>query len=175
MMKKQEGFLLLTTLFFLSLLGVFVFYCLQSLFLYYKGLNQSIEKRQEFYELEFQARLLGLSNWEQHQSCIISEQDPSQVIHVVRQQGCVLHYKNKSYRYLVEKLGIFPCLQILRKNLHYSTQHWRITLLNESHFLQLRIARQNKLLPCDKNTLKLIPLGIISWRYLDLAIQTIPL
>ncbi|WED42042.1 hypothetical protein [Legionella cardiaca] len=168
-MMNQEGIVLLMTILILSLLSLLVLFEMQHIFLYYKGLNQIIEKRQNFYTLELGAQKLALQSWQYGQSCIRPEKDSKEIMHLLTTEACSFKEKNQVFLYLVEDLGEFPCLQSLLNKRHYSTHHWRINVLMQktgARLLQWRIARPIALLPC-LNKPNNIPLGLLSWRYLE--------
>ncbi|KTC81542.1 hypothetical protein [Legionella brunensis] len=168
-MRKQKGLILLTAIMVLSLLSLLIISAMQNILLYYKGLNKMVEKNQDFYQIEFYMQQLTLKHWKHNAQCVVVEQEHNQIISLLANRGCKLSDKNRTYFYLVEELGVFPCLQSVIGKEHYSTEHWRINLLSKKPkaFLQLRIARLTSLAPCQKNKANYIHQGLLSWRYLD--------
>ncbi|WP_028388700.1 hypothetical protein [Legionella fairfieldensis] len=164
-MNKQSGMVLITIILLLALLTLLVLSQMQMVFLSYKGLNQFYAKHQSFYQLEAAAfKLASVIN----QACIIKETDPDDLISLLTsKQGCIWVEGHEQFFYLIENLGLFPCLQTKIGETMYSTQHWRITILNAKDnpaFLQLRFARRTKLLACDKEPVP-IKTGLLSWRH----------
>lgn len=164
--QKQKGIVLLTTVLILSLLSLLILSQMQMVFLHSKALNQIVKKHRVFYELESEAKRIAFR--EQEGRCLISEQDPNEVIHLLqKKQGCSFRHKKQDYAYLVEELGVFPCLQTRYHNETYSTQHLRINIRatgRYSAFLQLRVAKLAKLENCQLDKPSFISLGLQSWR-----------
>jgi hypothetical protein len=172
MRSKQKGIVLFTTIILLTLVALLTLSQLQMAFLYYHALNQAVEKHQFFYQLEAQAnRLLLDKHWLAQGACIIKERNPNEVIELLKnKQGCVLSHYKQQFFYLVEDIGLFPCLQVQDDKVTYSTQHWRINMMtNEKYpgFLQLRFARLAKLATCENSKPRQIKVGLLSWCYLS--------
>jgi len=81
------------------------------------------------------------------------------------EQGCVLNYKNKTYRYAVADLGVFACLRIHTQASH----HWTlaVTAPDLGHeILSIRVAKpagkRKKVCPAPSE----VSAGVLSWRYL---------
>lgn len=167
---KQHGFILLTTIMLLSLLSLLVLSEMHTIVLYYKGLNQLTEKRNNFYKMEFLVQQLATKSWQSEDKCVIHERNFNHIISLLKTQGCSLQYEGEIYSYLVEELGVFPCVQAVRAQQHFSTKHWRINMLEKGSrqdFLQLRIVRPIVVQPCNQEKINYVPLGITSWRYLE--------
>ncbi|WP_131796114.1 hypothetical protein [Legionella lansingensis] len=148
---------------------------MQNIFLYYKGLNQFLEEKEVIYQLEFQAQQLAQKDWKRGEECLIGEQNPAQVIELLLSRGCLLAGEKAHYLYLVEELGIYPCLQTTLGEHAFGTRHLRINILSKepkAGFLQLRVARPASLSACTKQPIH-IPLGLLSWRYLSTAPMTL--
>lgn len=169
-MNREEGMVLLSTMMMLTLLALLVVSQMQMVFLAYKSLNQLVEKHQDFYKLEVVAQQLSANSKQVKANCLLTEKDPNEIITLLKNgQGCPLSHEQQQFFYLVEKLGLFPCMQTVKEQKTYSTQHWRITVLAKSErfdFLQLRIAKIAPLTACENNQLIFINTGTISWRQL---------
>lgn len=165
-MRKDEGIILIVTLFMLFLLTLFVLSGMKNLFLYSHTLNQAIEKEESEYDLEFHARQLAIKSWKEGDRCTAKEQKNNKMLPFLKKEGCNFIDKNKKYTYLVEDLGVFPCLQNEWKGHLYSTQHWRISIFSEAipTVMQLRIAQRTSLLTCSF-TVRQFPVGILSVHY----------
>lgn len=167
--KHQEGMILLVTLLILSLLSLFIVSGLQTVFFYYQSANQRAVKKEAFHDLEFNAQQLVDMHLIGQRRCLVSGQDVNKIIQQVRIKGCVLKDKTNKYRYLIEELEQYPCLQTFKKKKRYSTKHWRINLLTAAPnelFLQIRIAHAIPLITCPIEKVNYIPQGVLSWRYL---------
>jgi hypothetical protein len=172
MITKQKGVVLFTTIILLTLVTLLTISQLQMAFLYYHALNQVVEKNQFLYQLEAAANRLVLDeSGPLQQACIIKERNPNAVIEMLKnKQGCVLIHDKQQFFYLVEELGLFPCLQFQDTKVTYSTQHWRINIITDekySGFLQLRIARLAKLAACENAKPRQTKVGLLSWRYIS--------
>ena len=170
-MSKQSGIVLPTTLMVLTLLALLVVSQMQNVFLYHKSLNQLVQKHQIFYQLEVEAnKLAHLDTTLIPQICFTQQINPNEVVALLkRKQGCILISEKKTFIYLIENLGLFPCLQARFNKTTYSTRHLRITIMADDNkspdFLQLRIAQLATLEACEDNELKRIKIGLLSWRY----------
>lgn len=169
-MTRQKGIVLLTTIMMLALLAMLVLSEMQGIFLYHKALNHLLEKHQSLYQLEAQANILALNDWSMKRNCVIKEQNPNKIIGLLKsRQACSLIHEKQQFFYLVEELGLFPCLQTMVNKITYSTRHLRINLLKtgtKSAFLQLRVANLVPLASCENSSPTSIKAGLVSWRYL---------
>ncbi|MDI9817606.1 MULTISPECIES: hypothetical protein [unclassified Legionella] len=167
--SKQEGIILITTIIILALSTILMLTGMQILSLYYKALNQTVEKEDVAYGLEAQANQLALRDWQTGTDrCLVNEKTPDEIAWLLKnRQGCELLYEGHRYTYLVEDLGLFPCLQTMINEVGHSTRHLRISVLGDKGaFLQLRVARAAPLISCSEDIIYLKP-GVISWRYVD--------
>ena len=72
-----------------------------------------------------------------------------------------------NYQYLIEDLGVQPCLQTVVNDERYSTHHWRLTIVSESapqRFLQIQFAQFVESQPCIDHPTRQITPGLVSWR-----------
>lgn len=182
--SKQSGIIVLLTLIILTVLTMFMLHILQDFFLYSKNFNQWNKNREKIHQLEYIARQLLLLPV-QH-NCIINASNANEVIKQVKQRGCTFvpiqntkteqekdEYK---YTYLIENLGIYPCLRKRIGKIWYSTTHLRINIIAQRYhsakeqyysFLQLRIAQTTNLLNCDAQQITQLNATVLSWRYLS--------
>ncbi|WP_157698228.1 hypothetical protein [Legionella clemsonensis] len=159
----------MATMLVLSLLSLLILSGLQTIFLYYQSSNQRAAKKEAFYDLEFYAQQLLSKQLAGKKYCLVPGQEANKIIQLVKAKGCSFRTNRQTYRYLLEELEPFPCLQTFKNKRRYSTKHWRITLLTKAPnkmFLQIRIARAVPLITCPLNRINYIPLGVLSWRYL---------
>ncbi len=165
---RQKGIVLFMTMIILSILALLILSLMQAILLYVKANNQLIQRHQAFYQLEAASNQLGVFSVEDRR-CMVSEKDPNEVIELLqRQHGCTSVVGQQSYRYLVEDLGVYPCLQIKLGTRLRSSHHWLLSVTTEGpifELLQLRIARVADLAPCDGASI-MINEGVISWRHL---------
>lgn len=170
-MHEQKGFILPLTLLILTLITILILSQIQILAMDNKALNQLEASEQGLYQLEtIAAQLAYRTDWPLSVDCISSEKDPNEVIQLLeKQQGCSLTKDKLLYRYWIEELGVFPCLQVSSEKGIYSTEHRRITVLANSqnnNLVQLRLANPVALEVCKEPYSVQIKPGLISWREL---------
>jgi len=166
--QQQIGIVILTTIIMLSILTLLVLSLMQTVLLYIKVSNQVLIRHERFYKLEAAAHQLLLKN---HQAdCVIHYENPNKIMGLsVDGQGCLFVQEKQQYQYLVDDLGLFPCLKMAYGKERQSSHHWVITILSplpEQAMLQLRIAKPAKAVACGFSDERWINSGIISWRYL---------
>jgi len=163
--SSQRGMILLTTIIMIIVLTMLVLTLLQTVFLYIKVNNQVVSKHEALYQLEAVAhRLLMLEN---DPNCVITDGDPNQMIELLRDhRGCLFVDNHRQYDYVIDDLGLFPCLHIVSGNTKYSSHHWLITvsMVGQPDILQLRIAKQAREISCYSLEGRQIHQGVISWR-----------
>lgn len=172
MASKQAGLVLLTTIMLIGLLALLTLSQLQILSLDVKILGLASKKQQDFWTLETAAnRLAGSIDFAKQGTCLLSEQAPNVVIDLLKnRKGCVLTHEKQQFYYLLEDLGLFPCLQTQQNNKIYSTRHFRLSIQSAkkgTSILQLRHARITNLLTCESKEPQQSKLGLLSWRYLS--------
>lgn len=165
---KQKGVVLFITMAILLILTLLVLSLMQAILLYVKASNQLKQRHQAFYQLEAVTNQLDALSIEDRR-CRVSEQDPNEVIELLqRQHGCTKVVGKQSYRYMVDDLGVYSCLQIKSGTLLQSSHHWLLSVATEGaifEVLQLRIVRGVDLAPCDGHR-QIISGGVVSWRHL---------
>lgn len=169
MNSRQQGLILFNTLMMISVLSLIVLSQMQLIFVQLKATNLVLFRHQSFQRLENEANrlvLAGRKEWPQE--CLISEANPNAIIERLKgKKGCTVFNDDQHYKFLVEDLGFFPCLQTIHNFMLYSTRHWRLTItavMEKPITLQLRIARAAEYMPCVSNQTISINTGIISWR-----------
>ncbi|KTD10575.1 hypothetical protein [Legionella hackeliae] len=167
--RNQDGLVLLVTIMMLSLLSILVLSAIKTTFLYYQSLNRSVEKKEDFHNLEFYGQQLLKKLWTDNDNCVVDQQDENTIISLLSARGCTLNEDKHRYFYLVEKLDSFACLKTIHGKKTYSTKHWRINILSKTTrtaLLQLRFARAIPQMVCPTGKINYIHLGLLSWRYL---------
>lgn len=165
-MIKEKGMVLLMTITTLSILTLFILSLLQGVLLYVKANNQLSKRHQMFYQLEQVANQLQKTIDPQ---CLVSGKNANELIVLLQhQRGCKKKVKHQSYVYLIEDLGIYPCIQIVSSKQKNSSHHWLFTIAIEKpifEVLQRRIAQAAPFESCE-GTPSIISEGVISWRHL---------
>lgn len=156
--------ILITVMVFMALISLLIATLLQQVLLYAQTVNQMIERQQNFYQLEDFANRLIQAPFEM--DCIVNYMDPNQIIKLILEgQGCMHKDNKKSYLYILDDLGLFPCLQILHQGNAYASQQWLLTVATSADLIQVRIAKAVPTRACG-GPVHLIKQGILSWRYL---------
>ena len=173
MRERQGGMVLLTTIIMIVLLTMLVLTLMQAVFLYIKVSNQVVIKHEALYQLEAVAHRLMVANTDL--DCMVSEEEPNQVVDLLlHDKGCSLIDNNRQYYYVIDDLGLYPCLQIVTEKKIYSSHLWLVTTATappRQDIIQLRIARPDKEITCDVFNARQINKGVISWRYLPYGSQ----
>lgn len=139
---RSTGFVLLTTIMMIVILALLVLSLMQSLFLYIRSSNQVVINHKRLTEMEQIVDKLDLT-----------------------QSGYV-----GQYIYVVEDLGLHPCLKINQLGSH----HWQVTIATTQPphvVLQLRIARPIETEICESTAIQIDP-GIVSWRKTNVLLDT---
>ena len=169
MITSKNGFILFMTLGFIAIINLLLLASMQYVLLYYKVTNQEQIQQHRFYQLE----AVAIHLIKHHDKTCIEYNDLAHQVmnNLMNNQGCEIHYAQVNYRYTIEELGEFPCIQVMVKNKAFSTHHIRISVLitadgtNAASFLQLRYIAPTTFCQCD-GTVNLVNFGISSWRYL---------
>ena len=160
---------LLTTIVMIVVLTMLVLTLMQAIFLYIKVNHQVVRKHDALYALETVAYSLMIS--EKNKECLVHIEDPNQVIEQLSHQlGCVIHDNGREYHYLIDDLGVFPCLQIQLDEKIYSSQQWLISVASsppQQEIMQLRIAKPVMAIACDQGDALQINRGLMSWRRVE--------
>ena len=173
MTGRQQGMILFNTMMMISVFTLLIVSQMQIICLQFKSFNHVLFRHQSFQKLNVQAhRLVAASlaeGWPSG-SCLIQESKGADELmeRLKRNEGCRIVDEKQQYYYFIEDLGLFPCLQITRNNIHYSTRHWRLTIMaiirQRPITLQLRIAMIAEPGICVDNPPISVDAGIISWR-----------
>jgi hypothetical protein len=168
MKEPYKGFVLVLTLVLIFLITLLVMTGQHHTLAYSTAIKKQEEQQQHFYKLE--DSLLKIARAPQFKGCYEHHDAPNEVIiRLARNEGCLLKSEESDYRYMVEDLGVFPCLIVFSKEKKRSTHHLRITLvsigLNASRaVLQVRYIKPSNDFTCVGVERIALP-GINSWRY----------
>lgn len=165
---KQSGFLLPMTMLMLATMTLLTLSSMQSIFNDLKLIQHMKMKHENFHELEMTSLVLAQSAiYSQKDECKMNFMDPNEIIHRLQiHQGCSYVNQHRKYEYLINDLGIYPCLKIQLNQAQYSSHHWLITVisLSDSTLLQLRVAQAGNILNCHGKVEQTIHPGVMSWR-----------
>lgn len=154
---------------FILLSSLLVLAQMQLLLLDYKVFNQFKERQRVFQSLERAAARLT-AEMDLPGECVLQKDAANLVVDLLKRKGgCLFIYEKKAYYYLIEDLGLFPCLQVQREQLSYGTHHRRLSLRSRADYpaiLQIRYARLAKFVSCTMQRPGQGRLGVLSWRLL---------
>jgi hypothetical protein len=164
MKKRMHGVVLLTTMMMLVILTMLVLTTMESVFLYVKSAHQIKSSHEIFQQMEEMASSMALTN----PLCLVQEKNPNQLPELLfAGQGCFMENGQHQFRYIIEDLGAYPCLQVTVNDHLQGSQHWRITLASMQSpriALQLRYARPVATGKCKLPVAHRISPGVVSWR-----------
>ena len=153
------------------ILTMLVLTLMKAVFLNIKVDNQVVIKHEALYQLEAVAH--KLINAPIDPNCLVIIDDPNQALDLLLHHGgCSLIDHNRQYYYVVDDLGLYPCLQIISGKKIDSSHHWLINVATappRQEILQLRIAKPVQAMACDFFEARQIHQRVISWRYLPFA------
>lgn len=166
---RQTGLVLLTTIIMISILTLLVLSLMQSMLLYLKAHNQVLIKHEVLYQLEAAAYQIAKETYSS--DCVLTNENPNRMLELLlSKRGCVFMEENRQYLYLIDDLGLFPCLQIKSGNEIQSSHHWLITVISSTSqhtALQLRVVKLTQAIACKAAEIRWIKKGVVSWRYLS--------
>lgn len=172
MIHNSRGFIFLMTLCMLLVMSVLVLTCMQHVLLYYQAINKVEKHHREFYALENIATQLAQRDLSSS-PCIEHSDEPNKIVtRLATKAQCSITYNSIQYHYLIEDLGVFPCL-IIEAASPYSSYHRRISVLavNQEHnraVVQIRFIHPVARVACSTKAQAIKP-GVSSWRYLSEA------
>ncbi|CAM2971880.1 hypothetical protein [Legionella worsleiensis] len=175
MKKGHAGFILLMTICTLLVISVLVLFSMQQVIMYRNALNRQLTRHQNFYCME--DALMQIAEQELHQidpGCVVSVQGAGKVIDkLVHNAGCLLSTGGKSYTYLVEDLGYFPCQMVQKGKKFFISRHLRVTLLQSTDeynhtasVMQVRVIKGSSSAQSCPGERRTVLEGVNSWRYL---------
>ena len=177
MNHRQQGVILLMTLLLLGVISALIVAQLEMVLLHQKAHHQFFARQKIRDNLEQLAlQMMSFSSYQGQSHCMMMpNQDPNQAIAQLKTHPvCTLTREQKNYIYLIEDLGVEPCLQTWTHDVPLSTRHWRITIRQKegsNDYLQLRIATLTDYYFCPKQQVLYIIPGIVSWRFGFLGIK----
>lgn len=152
----------------ISIITMLVLSLMQSVLLYVKVSNQVGANHEALYQLEAAAYHLITANYSS--DCIFTGENPNQIVEfLLHNRGCSLIWQHHQYYYLVDDLGLYPCLRAISDKEIQSSHHWLITVFSptpQPAVLQLRVAKPVRAIQCELSESRQINMGVISWRYL---------
>ncbi len=164
MSRQSSGLVLLTTLTMIAILVMLTLSLMQGVILYLKASHQLVVRHRSFYQMESVFKRLDLTN----QACVIKNKTANQLVDlVIAGQGCTMIEGAQTYVYLVDDLGLYPCLQLTLNSVINGSHHWLITFADDEspkHVIQVRMAKYAETIPCDGVESRRINQGVISWR-----------
>ena len=172
MKTSCKGFILVMTLFTISVISLLILACMQHILMYYKGINQLEALHHTFYQLDSLAMQLSDTKSKALDArCVVPENSPNTILQRLRRyEGCSLEIDGHHYRYFVEELGDYPCLIAIHEGKKVSTHHRRISVLalgdkRPDSLVQLRSIEAIKYQVCEGKE-RILSLSVSSWRYL---------
>ncbi len=169
MNRLQSGFVLVTTMMMLAVLTLLILSVMQGGLLYIKSGNQIVMNHRLFYQMERIANRLDLTTTH----CMVQGKNPNQLIQMLlNHQGCIHADGSHRFAYVIEDLGLFPCLQVMVDEAGQGSHHWLVTIVAlepPQMVLQMRIAKPEATLICSLLPVNQISSGIVSWRKLGNA------
>lgn len=172
MSKRSEGFVFLMTLAVISIITLLLMTSMQQILLYHKAINRQEKEHQNFYQLETIVLQLARKHDLLTSTCVINKDEPNAAIDaLVHGGGCRVTAGSIRYGYLIEDLGLFPCLVTEHDAMQQATHHLRITVLQlteDAHVplavLQVRYLKPEQSSLCQSRERRVLE-GISSWRY----------
>lgn len=164
MNNNQRGIILLTTMMMIGILTLLVLSLMQGVFLYIKSSHQVMTNHQVFRQMEIMSTQLKLTNTD----CMAQDKSPNQLVDMLlAKQGCIMTDGTYQYRYVVEEVGLYPCLQLVVDGELKNSHHWLVTVASmqlPEWVVQMRIARPLGSSTCELAMARQIHSGVISWR-----------
>jgi type II secretory pathway pseudopilin PulG len=164
MRLPARGFILLTTLLLMVIMSVLVLTAMQQILLFAKALQHQKTQEMQFYELESLAyRLISDKGIDAH--CIKPEMDANAILAQVAKRGCVIQEGRLQYRYLIEDLGDYACLMVKFKDQMHPSHHTRITVMQNSRYIQIRMIKKGESTNLCEEEWGLLKEGVSCWRH----------
>lgn len=168
MKAANQGFIFFLTLSLLSMMSLLLLTSMAHVLLYHKIINKLDERNRDFYALEQVVIKLSQSSFDDN-SCVVpaigANKTLSLLLHHAR---CSLSENNKRYQYIIEDLGVLPCLVTMAKE---ASHHRRITVgvgreEGGLALMQVRVIQATPAASQCSGMMQTIKPGISSWRYL---------
>jgi hypothetical protein len=158
---NQNGAILIMCLIVLSALALLLISLSEQLILEQKMINALIKIDTNYYNIE---NLINevVSNKEK---CIYTEKPLKKIKELLStNHACHIERHAMKINYLIESLGIFPCLKTIIDEKQFSSMHYRVSfLINNVRLIQKRYVAPQKDETCDKEITIIYP-GFINRR-----------
>ena len=165
--SAQAGMILVTTVMMILLLTVLVIVSLKSVLLFMKVSNQIMAAHQDNQALEKVALELAAHSYDVYPAtCRLNEVNPNEILGFLDNTGCTFKQGQQNYQYIIDDLGLYPCLPIDVGGKLFSSHHWLISVAAKGRrpvYLQIRMAKADKALPCESLDRRVIQSGVVSW------------
>lgn len=164
---RESGFSLIVTLALISVMAFFILTQMQSMLLYSKAVNQIQDKHDDFIFLEkFLHWLNGRFDQMIHSSCVLRD-EPAES-RLVNQRWCETSYLNQLVHYQITYIGDYPCLKRIVGSQTVASGHWLLRVsLNKNDFIEIRLAKAIKNIPCSNQHEQTLEQEILSWRHVS--------
>lgn len=168
MKTANQGFIFFLTLSLLSMMSLLLLTSMAHVLLYHKIINKLDERNRDFYALEQVVLKLSQIPFDDN-SCVMPAIGANKTLSLISQNArCSLSENNRRYQYVIEDLGIVPCLITVAKE---TSHHRRITVGVRSEegrlaLLQVRVIQATPAASQCSGMAQTIKPGISSWRYL---------
>lgn len=168
MSYRQRGIVLLTTMMILVIVTLLILSLMQGVFLYIKSSHQIMRHHEVFRQMEIMATTRNLRS---NAACVVQDKNPNQLVDMLSaNQGCIIGEGPHQYRYIVDDLGLYPCLQLVVDEVVQGSHHWLVTLASMKPpklVLQLRMVEPAEASKCELGMARQIHSGVISWRKIN--------
>lgn len=168
MNKRSAGMILIATITMMTIVTMLVLALMKAVFLSIKATKHIADNHDIFYQLESVAQELIFTK--PNPNCIVKNETENHVAEqLFHHEGCTYEKNNYQYHYLIDDLGVYPCLYINVIKGKKSSHHWLISVIaanSQRHILQIRVAAVEKAGRCELSVERQINEGILAWRNL---------
>lgn len=159
----MKGFILINTIYILSLLALIVLTSQKTLQLDMQIVNGLKQYYEDFEKLEKTAlEILTDDEFRTQNNCNITNykniRDGASII----KNGC----NKMGIYYVISDLGEYKCLRTKIDGNYFATHHYFLQIVNKnlpSKILQIRYVLPGLISPCDSSVHRIIAVGILSW------------
>lgn len=162
----MRGFVLINTVFIISLIAFLILTMQYNLQLDLKMVNQLHVAHNDFHDLEDAAfaiiQDINLNN--SLDNCDLNNEQSLVTYSNIIANGCKSSQNN--IYYVVTDLGDFLCLRTIVDGNNLATHHYFLNIVNKNlptKILQIRYALSGKALLCQNSVSRFISLGVVSW------------
>lgn len=165
--QSQAGFILITTLLLIGIIAGFVLSAMQDLHAFTKEFLDLDSQYSTMMHLENTARAIIVAN--KNTPCLRTQDNPNAILAELKRGGCTYQADKLTFTYLIEDLGLQPCL-LTQIAPPLGAHMFRLTIALNNDFLQISWAERSKIEPCSNYALRIEP-GIKSWRFLPKIVR----